>query len=226
MQRLKSKVFAATCLMLLCWLPRVSHAQDITGIISAGITKVIKAVDLEVQRIQNKTVWLQEAQKTLENAMQQLHLNEITDWVQKQKDLYAEYFQELWKVKAIISYYYRIKDIIAKEAALLNAYKQAWGLLQQDKHFTPSELQHMQAVYAGILQESAKSVDELTMVINSFTTEMSDADRLDIINHAGNEIDRHYTHLLLFNNENEMLSLQRAHDQEDVDLIRKMYGLE
>lgn len=76
-----------------------AKAQDPTEIIKEGVKKVIRAVDLQIQRIQTKTIWLQEAQKTLENAMQKLHLDEITDWVQKQKDLYSEYFDELWKVK-------------------------------------------------------------------------------------------------------------------------------
>ena len=46
---------------------------------------MIIAVDLQVQRIQNKTIWLQNAQKTLENEMSKLKLDEITDWVQKNK---------------------------------------------------------------------------------------------------------------------------------------------
>src|SRR5450759_1785832 len=71
----------------------------ILEIIKAGVKKVIKAVDLKIQRLQNKTIWLQNAQKTLENKMSELKLTQIGDWVQKQKTLYADYFDELWKVK-------------------------------------------------------------------------------------------------------------------------------
>jgi hypothetical protein len=203
-------------------------AQDITGItgiISAGIKKVIKAFDLEVQRLQNKTIWLQNAQKELENTMQQLHLTEITGWVQKQKDLYAAYFDELWKVKTIISYYHRIKEITQRQVELVAAYKQAWSTIQQDKHFTGEELEHMQAVYTGIMNESLKNIDQLMLVIQSFTMQMSDAERLQIINHAGDDIERNYSNLVKFNNQNAMLSLQRAKDEEDIDLVKKMYGL-
>lgn len=216
-------------LLVLAMAPAKSEAQDITGItgiITSAVTKVIKAFDLEVQRIQNKTVWLQEAQKTLENAMQQLHLDEITDWVQKQKDLYAEYFDELWKVKTIISYYYRIKEITDKQLQLVNAYGQAWQLLRNDKHFTADEIQHMQAVYSGIISESLKNIDALLVVINSFSTQMSDADRLQLINHAADNVDRDYTNLMRFNNQNKMLSLQRARTQDDIDMVKKLYGLQ
>jgi len=94
-------------------------AQDpITEIIKAGIKKVIKAVDLKIQRLQNKTIWLQNAQKVVENTMSELKLNEITDWVEKQRTLYRDYYDELWQVKNVISYYHRVKEITSKQGAI------------------------------------------------------------------------------------------------------------
>lgn len=209
---------------LLC-VPGESHAQDITAIITAAIKKVVKAFDLQVQRLQTKTIWLQNAQKAIENEMQQLHLDEISDWVQKQKDLYQEYFDELWRVKTAITYYHRVKEIVNRQGQLIAAYKQAWGLLQKDTHFTPEELRHMQAVYTGLVEESLKSVDELSLVIQSFATQMSDQDRLRLIDHASASVDQSYGTLTRFNNQNMILSLQRARDAEDVDVVKKMYGL-
>ncbi|MBN8856248.1 MAG: conjugal transfer protein TraI [Sphingobacteriales bacterium 50-39] len=203
-----------------------AKAQDPTEIIKEGVKKVIRAVDLQIQRIQTKTIWLQEAQKTLENAMQKLHLDEITDWVQKQKDLYSEYFDELWKVKTFIAYYDRIKEVTARQIDLVNAYKSAWALLKNDKHFTAAELEHMQDVYAGIIDESIRNLDQVVLIIKSFDTQMSDADRLAIINRAADRIEANYTDLNRFNNQNALLSLQRAQDEDDAELVKKMYGLE
>ncbi|MBV5349464.1 conjugal transfer protein TraI, partial [bacterium] len=76
----------------------------ILEIIKAGIIKVIKAVDLQIQRLQNETIWLQNAQKVLENTLSKLKLDEISDWTERQKTLYKDYFDELEKVKSIISY--------------------------------------------------------------------------------------------------------------------------
>jgi glutamate racemase len=68
-----------------------SQAQiPVLEIIKAGVTKAIKAVDLKIQRLQNKTIWLQNAQKTMENAMSKLKLTEIGDWVEKQRKLYDD----------------------------------------------------------------------------------------------------------------------------------------
>ncbi|HEX5555259.1 MAG TPA: hypothetical protein VFX43_18605 [Chitinophagaceae bacterium] len=83
----------------------------VAAVIKKGIKKAIKAVDLKIQRLQNKTILLQNAQKELENKMSKLKLEEIAGWVRKQRDLYQKYYEELWKVKAVISYYDRIREI-------------------------------------------------------------------------------------------------------------------
>lgn len=197
----------------------------ILEIIKAGIVKVIKAVDLQIQRLQNKTIWLQNAQKTIENTLSKLKLNEISNWTERQKALYKDYFEELAKVKSIITYYQRIREISRKQVRLVEEYQRAWSLLQQDKYFTADELAYMAKVYSGILKESAKNLDQILLVINSFTTQMSDAKRLDIINATADEVDANYDDLTRFNKQNIMLSLQRAKEKNDVDVVKKLYGL-
>ena len=53
-------------------IQRASAQLAIAEVISQAITKVVRAVDLKIQRLQNKTIWLQNAQKTLENEMSKL----------------------------------------------------------------------------------------------------------------------------------------------------------
>lgn len=202
-------------------------AQDpITEIIKAGIKKVIKAVDLKIQRLQNKTIWLQNAQKVVENTMSELKLNEITDWVEKQRTLYRDYYDELWQVKNVISYYHRVKEITSKQVQLVAEYKRAWALFRQDKHFTADEIKYMGKVYTGILDESVKNIDQIFLVVNSFATQMSDAKRLEIINNAYAQVESNYSDLKAFNRENVLVSLQRAKTKNDVAVVKDLYGLQ
>ncbi|MEP0713045.1 MAG: conjugal transfer protein TraI, partial [Algoriphagus sp.] len=110
-------------LTLLCSLltlsPRQSEAavpMAILEIIKAGVKKVIKAMDLKIQREQNKVLWMQNTQKVLENTLSKLKLKEIADWTEKQRDLYGKYFNELQTVKSAISGFQRIKEISQKQA--------------------------------------------------------------------------------------------------------------
>jgi len=88
--------------------------------------------------------------------MSKLKLDEIGDWANKQKELYAKYFEELSKVKNAISTYQTVKDIISKQSQLVKEYSRAFNLSKQDKNFTQQEIDYMQQVYSGILEESLK----------------------------------------------------------------------
>jgi hypothetical protein len=214
--------------LLLCTIPnRQVQAQiPIYDIIKAAVKKVIMAVDLKIQRLQNKTIWLQNAQKTLENKMSKLKLTEISNWSKKQKELYAKYFDELYKVKNAISSYQAVRDIIKKQVQLVQEYSKAFNLSKQDKNFTADELNYMQIVYTGILDESIKNIDQIHLVINAFATQMTDAKRLEIIHAAGNNIEENITDLRQFNQQNIIISLQRSKEKNDIDVVKKLYGLE
>ena len=208
-------------------LPQNADAQiAVVEVIKAGVKKVIKAVDLKIQRLQNETIWLQNAQKVLENQLSKLKLTEIADWTTKQKNLYSEYYDELWKIKSSIAYYKRIKDLTQKQIAIVDEYKWAWNLFRQDKHFNADELSHMEKVYSGILDESIKNLDQILMVISSFKTQMSDAERLEVINRAADQMDDNYNDLKQFNTGNITLSIQRAASLDETAQLKEIYGIE
>lgn len=206
--------------------PLQLYAQDpITLIIREGVKKAIKAIDLKIQRMQNETIWLQNAQKAVENKMSQLKLNEISDWVEKQRDLYADYFDELWKVKSSLTNYYRVKEIIVKQVQLVNELKHAFALFKRDEHFTSEELHYMSSVYQGILEKSFQNLEEVFLIISAYVTQMSDAERLEIIHNASDRMEQNLIDLRQFNHQNIMLSIERAKDKQSIDVVRKLYGL-
>lgn len=219
-------LFAVVWLLTVMPVAKTQAAIPVIKIIKEAVIKVIKAVDLMIQRLQTKTIWLQNAQKTIENEMSKLKLDEITNWVDKQKDLYADYFDELRKVKAVISYYYKVKEIIEKQKLIVSEYEKAFALFKQDKNFTADEIVYMEKVYSGILDQSIKNLDAIFMVINAFETQMNDAARLAIISNVAAAIDTNFDDLRQFNRQNILLSLQRAKQQSDVHVVKKLYGLE
>ncbi|WP_311946830.1 conjugal transfer protein TraI [Mucilaginibacter terrae] len=196
-----------------------------TEVIKVTVTKVIKAIDLKVQRMQNKTIWLQNAQKVIENQLSKLKLTEISGWTDQQKQLYSDYFTELWKIKSAIAYYQRIKDVTLKQASLVQQYHRAWALFRQDKHFKPEELRYMENVYSGILKASMQNLDQILMIINGFKTQMTDEQRLELIDQASDQLDGNYNDLKQFNNQNISVSLQRSRDLADTKSIKKWYGI-
>ena len=226
MKNLAIRIVSLVVLIAMILPTQKAKAQFVIGeVIKLTVTKVIKAIDLKVQRMQNKTIWLQNAQKVIENQMSKTRLTEISGWTEQQKQLYSSYYTELGNIKATISKYQRIKDITLKQAALVSEYKQAWSLFKQDKHFNPQELSYMQQVYTGILDASVKNLDEIMLVVSPAKTQMTDEQRLELINKASDHLDENYNDLHQFNNQGIQLSLQRSKDLSDTQSIKKLYGI-
>ncbi|MES2456837.1 MAG: conjugal transfer protein TraI [Bacteroidota bacterium] len=215
-----------TATVLLVSLPSGANAQlAIAEVIRAGVKKVIKAVDLKVQRLQNQTIWLQNAQKTIENQLSKLKLGEISDWTERQKNLYAGYYDELVRVKSVISAYRKVKSLATTQAAIVQEYKWASGLFSKDKHFSAAELSHMEEVYEGILKASIKNLDQVFVVISSFKMQMSDAKRLEMIGDAEQAMEQNFDDLKAFNDQNIALSIGRSKTIFDTKQMKEVYDI-
>ncbi|NLR68514.1 conjugal transfer protein TraI [Chitinophaga varians] len=201
-----------------------SHAI-VWVVVKAALKKVIRQIDLGIQRQQNKVIWMQNAQKNLENTMSRLKLKEISEWSDKQRQLYDQYFKELWKIKNAIHTYQEVRAIIRRQASLVDEYSHAWSLLQKDGRFTLRELRQMYHIYSGILEESVKSIEELTMVVSSLTTQMGDGRRLELIASVSRQLEQNLVDLRRFNNQNFRISLSRAASADEQRLIKELYGL-
>lgn len=223
-KQFKKLIIVWLCLFTVS-LPTHQARAGIYEIIKAAVVKAIKAADLAIQRQQNRIVWLQNAQKVLENTLSKIKLDEIGEWTEKQREQYQKYFDELRKVKMLITYYQRIRDISQKQLLLVNEYGRVWRIISADRHFTAQEIEYMGKVYSGILNETVRNIEQLSLVVNSFKTQMSDAKRLEIINGVSDRVDMNYSDLKTFNAENGTLRLQRATSEAEIYHVKKLYGI-
>lgn len=221
------RIFTIAIFMVSVSVPtqRADAAVPWIEIIKKLAIRVIKAIDLAVQRKQNKVIWLQNAQKALENTMSKLKLDEITEWTEKHKEQYRKYFEELKKVKNLIATYKRIREIADKQYRIVLEYRRVWTLIQNDGHFTAQEIEYMGRVYSGMLLESGKSLDQINGIITAFTTSMTDGKRMELIDAAADQVDQNYNDLTKFNAQNMMLSVQRARSVDEAIVIKKLYGI-
>ena len=222
---MKKRIFILLLSTTFTLLPSRSHAV-VWVVIQEALKQVLLAMDAQIQRLQNKTIGLQNAQKKLENTLSELKLKEISEWAEKQRKLYDEYYQELWKVKDVISTYKQVRQIIKRQADLVNEYKRVYQLCKEDKHFAPEEIKYMGRVYEGILTESIRNIEPIFLVIKSFDLQMSDASRIEIISRAARQVEENIADLRRFNNENMLLSIQRSRDAREISAVRALYGLQ
>jgi hypothetical protein len=223
------KKYTLTLLCGLFFLLAVPEAKAQVPVVSAFtglIKKVIVAIDIKVQRLQNQTIALQNTEQQIENS---LHLNSLTgisDWLNKEKTLYAGYYQELFKVRRLIADYHAVKRIISQQTQLVGEYRNASALFHRDPHFSADELKYMGNIYSGILNESMGNLDETLTVISDLATQMDDAERLERISQASKAMQTNLDHLRQFNRQNAGLSLLRAKDGRERAAVKQFYGIQ
>jgi hypothetical protein len=80
-------------------------------------------------------------------------------------------------------------------------------------------------VYGNLFNESLKNMDELSMVITSGKLRMSDDERLQAIDKIYLSVEEQYSFLKDFTNNTNMLALQRKSEQAQIEMSRRLYGV-
>ena len=110
--------------VLVLLLVSVSHASVMAQSIdpvSLLISKLIRALELQVKKMQYATMVLQQAQQVAERGLSTIKMQEIADWQRKQQDLYAGYFKELRQVNQWVKNLQQVKQIGDLQASLEKA---------------------------------------------------------------------------------------------------------
>jgi predicted outer membrane protein len=116
--------------------------------------------------------------------------------------------------------------MLQKQGQIAIQFKQMQSAISQDHHFSAGEVSSMSNTLTNIVSESARNISMLELAIKSLVTQMHDADRLRIIDAAGDGIDKNYADLQQFYQRSLLLSLERAQDQNDVAATKGLYNIQ
>ncbi len=140
-------------------------------------------------------------------------------------NLHRDFLDGLLQVSPAVKQYSKVADIIRVQLKLVKESKAALAEFRGSKQFTIAEIEYLGNVYANLLKECLKTLDELAMVVTAGKLRMSDDERLQAIDKIYDEVMEQYTFLNEFNNGTAILSLQREKEKMDIDLMRKVHGL-
>ena len=220
---MKKKIITILFFALSLYQEGSAQVLDIIGLIT---DKVVKAIDLKVQELQNQTINLQIIQKQTENELSRQNLKEIGDWVEKQKDLYRDYYASLKQVKPQIAGGQNILRVVQQQKELSALFELASSKTKLDALLTEKERTGIINQYTAILDESTKNLNRLRQTISSNSIQLSDADRIKLINQYANQLDGLLYKLQTVYSRNQQVSLQRARDQDEINAIKQLYGLQ
>lgn len=140
-------------------------------------------------------------------------------------NLHEVFLDGLLEASPAVQRYKKVGDIISLQVRLVKEYKTAFNRFRNSGRFTIEELEQMGKVYSRLFSQSLRHLDELFDVLAAKKLRMSDEERLRTIDGICSGMTEKLRFLRQFNNGNTVLGLQRAHEQHDVDVLRRLYGV-
>ena len=150
--------------------------------------------------------------------------NAIKDISKGNFNLHEAFLDGLMQVSPTVRKYKKIGEIISFQTQLVKEYKSAFRRFEASNLFNANEIKYMGNVYTNLFNKSLQNLDELTMVITAGKLRMSDDERLNAIDRMYIDMRDKLVFLRTFNNENNVLAIQKGREVVDTRVSKKLNG--
>jgi hypothetical protein len=173
---------------------------------------------------------LQQLEKILDNMYRGYKIltkgyNTIKDISEGNFNLHQVFLDGLYLVNPSVRNYKRIPYIIQYQQFINKEYKRAFQKFRNDPNLTVREIKYLENVYAYLVKQSLRNIDELLMIITASKLRMSDEERLQAIDRIYYDMENKIIFLKVFNNNTQVMTMQRARQQREVNALRKLFNV-
>jgi len=149
--------------------------------------------------------------------------NTIKNISQGNFDLHKTFLDGLLAISPTVQKYKKIGDIVAMQLQLVKEYKAAKSHFASTGQFSLGEFNYITGVYDKLVSGSLNDLDALLNVVTANKLRMSDDERISAIDKIFEGMQGKLVFLRQFNSSTSVLGIQRAREQNDVDVMRKLY---
>jgi Fe-S cluster biosynthesis and repair protein YggX len=149
----------------------------------------------------------------------------VKDMSQGNFNLHKTFLDALMQVSPTVKKYKRVGDIVNYQILLIKESKKAFKRFEKSRSFTEGEITYIEKVYGNLFKESLRNLDELTLIITENKLRMSDDERLKAIDAIYLQMENKVLFLNKFNASSNVLAIQRAKENNDVNAMQTLYGV-
>ena len=135
-----------------------------------------------------------------------------------------KYYDALKNVNNLVKDGIKVRNTILLVGEISNIYVNSFQLMLQDDNFTPEELSAIAFGYTKLLEESNDLLNEMKDVVNITTLQMTDKERMDVVDRCYNSMKRYRNMVSYYTNKNISVSYLRARKRNDVSRVMSLYG--
>ncbi len=135
-----------------------------------------------------------------------------------------KYYDALKNVNNLVKDGIKVRNTILLVGEISDIYVNSFQLMLRDENFTPEELSAIAFGYTKLLEESNNLLNEMKDVVNITTLQMTDKERMDVVDRCYNSMKRYRNMVSYYTNKNTSVSYLRARKKNDVSRVMSLYG--
>lgn len=140
----------------------------------------------------------------------------VKDMTEGNFSLHKTFLDALMQVSPAVKNYKRVGEIVEYQISIVKESRSGMNRFIKNGNFSGQEINYFEKVYANLLNESLRNLDELTMVITADKLRMSDDERLKAVDDIYEQMQDKLLFLRNFNTTSNVLALQRSKEKNDV----------
>lgn len=129
------------------------------------------------------------------------------------------YLNSLKTVSPVVRNAPEVKSILFYQRYIVEAFNKLETFVVENEYYASQEKAYIQNVHLSMLQDCQDSADELNIVLSA-DTEMTDDDRLQRLDKVHEDIIDKYTFTRSFISSTQVLALQRAKENQQINASR------
>jgi len=141
-------------------------------------------------------------------------------------NLHRDIISSFKNVNPRIKGYAKVGDIIAYQFRIIKQTKEMLKGARDAGQFTANELDYCSMVIGNLLNSSLDSIEELVTIITNGELSMKDDERIKRIDALYTDMQDKYSFVSSFSSAMGLLTVQRMRELHDIDISKKINGLQ
>ncbi|OSZ77191.1 hypothetical protein CAP36_12315 [Chitinophagaceae bacterium IBVUCB2] len=141
-------------------------------------------------------------------------------------NLHRDFISSFKKVNPKIKAYAKVADIIALQLRIISAIKECLKGVKEARQLSIAEIDHCSMVFQNVLNASLENLEQLLEIISDGQLQMKDDERLKRIDALYADMQDKYAFSSSYSEEMAALTVQRMHQRADIELSKKLNGLQ
>ncbi|GAC1382538.1 MAG: hypothetical protein NVSMB45_08730 [Ginsengibacter sp.] len=153
-------------------------------------------------------------------------INTIRDLRKGDFSMHNNFFNSLTAVNPKIKKYVKVAAIIAAQISIAKQVHHTLKICRNTQQLSGTELKYLKQVFNNLLDECAGNLDELFGLVTSGEQQMKDDERIKRIDRLYDAMQDKQVFVQSFSHSAEGLSIQRRNEQYDIQIEKKLNGLQ